>query len=704
MKRYYYHILLSFIIVFIITTCKEKRDESNSGSLNKAAEIIQDSTGIIIKYDTEVIFKGQIQNKEGTYYLDKIIDTANNVINQVYSWTSKTDQPLVIKGVIEGSPESFPCEVDRHTSRRSIVRHTVGLSHSLLNHAVYDRYKDWTLSVDFRSNTKIVPIDTDSLHNRFEITTSGAQVGLRFRPEFFRKHRGLSFFKPWTYQVWNKPVVGWCSWFAYFTEIDEEKIKKTADILSETLVPFGLEYLQIDDGYQQLPEGPPETWIIPNNKFLSGLDSLSKYIAYKGLKPGIWTTVGFHEEKFVKENTELFIRDKQGNPFFSRWVGYSIDGSNPEVAKQLLKPIYGHLSKTGWQYFKIDGLRHLRYDGYNSHIEYFSNNNNLIKTYRNVVQAIREEVGMDNFLLACWGIRPELIGIIDACRIGTDGYGYSGLAQFNSFNNIIWRNDPDHIELSEKESYRSCMITSLTGSLFMLTDKPETYLTNHVEPVKRSIPVLFTTPGQIYDVDPSRSMYINRINSEISGGGQKVFDASTYTPYNLFQLEINKQYEQWIVLGRTEEKERYIYFKDLGLEPLNTYHIFEFWSKTYLGEFTEYFEPISINVKYNCQLFCIRKKEDHPQLLATNRHISCGGLEINELNWDENRIYGISKLVPNDPYEIYIYEPSSYKMESYSFTGADLIDIRKTGNVRMFKLISKSTEDLEWIVNYSVQK
>ena len=67
-------------------------------------------------------------------------------------------------------------------------------------------------------------------------------------------------------------------------------------------------------------------------------------------------------------------------------------------------------------------------------------------------------------------------------------------------------------------------------------------------------------------------------------------------------------------------------------------------------------------------------------------------------------MYVISKLVPNDPYEIYIYEPSFYKMESYSFTGAELIDMRTMDNVRMFKLISKTTEDLEWVVNYSFQK
>ena len=81
------------------------------------------------------------------------------------------------------------------------------------------------------------------------------------------------------------------------------------------------------------------------------------------------------------------------------------------------------------------------------------------------------------------------MGLVDACRIGDDGFAYAGLAQYNSFNNIVWRNDPDHIELNE-DAYRSTLVTSLTGSLFMLTDKPAVYRTPAVEPAKRTVPVL----------------------------------------------------------------------------------------------------------------------------------------------------------------------------------------------------------------------
>ena len=161
--------------------------------------------------------------------------------------------------------------------------------------------------------------------------------------------------------------------------------------------------------------------------------------------------------------------------------------------------------------------------------------------------------------------KQELLGIIDGSRIGGDGFSLASLSQYNSFNNVVWRNDPDHIELSDAEAYRSTMVTSLTGSVFMLTDKPETYATPLVEPAKRAAPVLFTVPGQLFDVDPSRSDALSRVGAEVSGSGPRPFDAG-YTPtVHLFSLEIDRPYEHWLLLGRTGGAYDHIAFADLGL-------------------------------------------------------------------------------------------------------------------------------------------
>jgi hypothetical protein len=702
LKGYNFLRLILIILIIDFSTSiilSQELSENLAAPPNKPAEIIFKKNTLKILYDGSLIFEGSLDDSI-TYYTKSQVDSLSEKINQVITITS-LNNPIKISGIMEGSEESFPCEVERKRRGIEIIRHSYGLSYSLLNRAVYDRNQDWVLSIDYPAKVQIIPKETVDRKNLFEVKITGYEVSIRFRPCYYQKHRGLQYFEPWKYKVWMEPVMGWCSWFAFYSEIDEAKIKHTADIISKELLQYGYQYIQIDDGYQQEPIGPPNNWLKANNKFPAGLENLCKYIQGKGLKPGIWTNVAFEDKEFIRSNKKYFIPDENGNPAYGRWIGYSIDGSNPEAMENITKPIYSGLKKMGWNYYKVDALRHLRYEGYNSNSKYFNNDRLKIETsFRNVASMIRKEIGKESFMLGCWGIRPELIGIIDGCRIGGDGFGLASLTQFNSFNNIVWRNDPDHIELNEKEAYRSCMVTSLTGSLFMLTDKPEKYLTDIIEPAKRSSPTLFTLPGQIYDVDPSRSMNIDHVSSQLSGDGERDFDASLTSPYNLFMLEINKPFENWIMLGRTGGDYNYIPFRDLGLQDDKEYLVFEFWTKKYLGSFVNGFDPGTINPKYNCQLFCIRERKDHPQLIATNRHISCGAYDIEKLRWENNSLSAESKVVCNDTYILYLIEPENFKYNNFSCEGTEFIKTIKTRIIREVHLLSKTSNIIKWKIEY----
>jgi hypothetical protein len=529
----------------------------------------------------------------------------------------------------------------------------------------------------------------------------GEEICVRFRPRFYQKHRRLAFYEPWTYHVWDKPVVGWCSWFAYLDKISDDNVKRAADVLAETLRPYGLEYLQIDDGYQRNPVGWPDRWLRTNEKFPLGLQNLGDYIKNRGLRPGIWTNISVQQESLALDHPKFFVRDQAEKPYNSRWIGYAIDGSNAEAIDQLTRPVYSGLRSQGWEYFKVDALRHLRYEGYNGHLSYFSTRKiDPVQAYRSIVKAIRSEITRDNFLLGCWGVQPDLIGIIDGCRIGGDGFSLAGMTQYNSFNNIVWRNDPDHIELSDADAYRSCMVTSLTGSLFMLTDKPERYQTEWVEAARRSIPVLFTLPGQLYDVDPSRSMYLDRVDTEVSGSGERPFDASRSSPYDLFLLEINRLFESWVLLGRVGVSSPFIRFRDLGLDPEKEYLVFEFWTKVLRGSFTGGFEPGAIDPKFGCQLFCIRERQNNPQLIATSRHITCGSYELATLSWADKSLSGVSTVIATEPYVLYVVEPVGTTFKNAECEGAALAHTAKRGMLREVVLKSDGSKTVTWHLRY----
>ncbi|MGA2624253.1 MAG: glycoside hydrolase family 36 protein [Bacteroidota bacterium] len=667
----------------------------DSAPPNSPALVSLENNDITLKYEGKVLFRGSIQTKAEQYTWHSVVDDRHGVVNQVVVFTSKDwNVPFAMNGEIVGSGESFPCEADRRPRGIDIVRHSYGMSHSLLNRAVYDRNRDWVVSFDYYANVTIVPDPEEG--GRFQFTAKGNEVILRFRPHYFQKHRGLEYFQPWTYAVWQKPVVGWCSWFAYHQDITEENIKHTADVLSATLKPYGYEYLQIDDGYQR-GQGLPELWLQPNEKFPGGLKNLAGYIQSKGLSPGIWTNVAFDQRDFAEQHKDWFVLDDRDSLGIGNWIDISIDGSNEKALDAIIRPVYSGLRHMGWSYFKVDALRHLRYEGYNADMEYFQKKNlDRVETYRTVVKTIRNEISRDTYMLGCWGIRPELVGIIDGCRIGGDGFSYAGLAQYNSFNNIVWRNDPDHVELTDKDAYRSTMVTSLTGSVLMLTDKPDKYTTSLVEPAKRAAPVLFTVPGQIFDVDPSRSQTLDRVNSEVSGSGPRPFDAGDTPRCELYLLEVNKPYESWVVLGRTGGAFERIAFADLGLSKDREYVVFEFWSKRELGNFVKEFNPGPINPQFNCQLFCIREKQSHPQLVATNRHISCGGLEVDDIRWKDDVLSGESRLVADDPYDLYISEPAGYDFEKVSCEGADVVSSEKTGSLLVCHMRSAKGGRVSW--------
>jgi hypothetical protein len=244
------------------------------------------------------------------------------------------------------------------------------------------------------------------------------------------------------------------------------------------------------------------------------------------------------------------------------------------------------------------------------------------------------------------------------------------------------------------------MLTSMTGSLLMITDKPGYYDTANLRAAMTSVPILFTRPGQLYNVDPSRFINLNRVQTAVSGSGERVFDAGKKTTCDLFLTEFNKPYGHWMILARVGENEKYIPFDELGLDPEKQYLLFDFWNKSFNGTFTHGFYPGAIDSVYNCQLFCIREKKEHPQLLATNRHISCGALEINNVSWKAKTLAGESELPPDYQYVLYLYEPQDVDYASFHCTGAAFSGTSKIGFVREIRMKTTSSGIVKWKVAY----
>ncbi|GGB76452.1 hypothetical protein GCM10007424_15570 [Flavobacterium suaedae] len=89
------------------------------------------------------------------------------------------------------------------------------------------------------------------------------------------------------------PPMGWNSWNTFATDIDEELVKETADIMvASGMKDAGYTYIVLDDGWMTR-ERDEEGNLVPDpEKFPNGMKALVDYVHSKGLKFGLYNCAG----------------------------------------------------------------------------------------------------------------------------------------------------------------------------------------------------------------------------------------------------------------------------------------------------------------------------------------------------------------------------------------------------------------------------
>lgn len=610
---------------------------------------------------------------------------------------------IVLRGTVHASEEAFPAETLTAAQQRlPLVRNSDGLSRNTRNNAVYDRRFDWVLFGP-GDDTRIMPTEEGSGDCNFSIEVKGKMPRLTFRPRFYQKHRNLPYYKPWTYQPWTGSIAGWCSWWPYRTEISEEVVDQVSKVFAERLRDYGYEYIQIDDGYQAGYGGLPSDWLNTNERFPGGLKKMNEIIRSHGLKPGLWVNVHFGNREYAFTHRNLFILNEKGEPHKGPWLDYGLDGSSKEAIDTVFRPVYRGLREMDWDYVKIDTLRHLMYDAIypcRSHFEKKGISGE--EAFRNLLDAARQELTRETFILACWGVLPEVIGIADGCRLGTDGFGPSTLVQYNSFNNVVWRNDPDHVDITpEGEEIIRPVTVCMAGAMMLLTDKVEVYLDDRkIEGARRCAPVPFTVPGQLYDFDPKTTDNLEKgLRNDEGGGPPGPIDAMQWGSFSpLWLLEIDRPFEHWYVLARMSWEDlpgTTVKFVDLGLDPDAEYLVYEYWTRSPIVASKESFLTPA-QKKKEVRVYCIRKKLDRPQILSTSRHITQGGVDLVDVEWNDGVLSGRSRVVGKDPYTLVLHVPAGKVVEAEM--GGKPAIIGEKGRIWRLTSIPAETGEIDWSI------
>lgn len=297
--------------------------------------------------------------------------------------------------------------------------------------------------------------------------------------------------------------VGWCSWYQYFHDVTEEHLRTNLALAADW--PF--EVFQLDDGFQRAIGD----WLTTNDKFPSGLDAIASSIAAAGRIPGLWLApflvapdsevATLHPEWIARNVVAGVDRGPLRTWWNPGWAGgedgfmYGLDTTHPEAAAHL-ESVAAALVDAGFTYLKLDFTFSPSVDG-----GYADPSCTPAERVRAGFDAIRRGAGDDAFLLGCGVPLANVVGVVDANRIGPDVAptwalepseeiikGYLGMqpSTQHAFVNTLarafmhrrlWLNDPDCLMLRTEDTHLTqaalrtwAHTVALSGGLALVSD------------------------------------------------------------------------------------------------------------------------------------------------------------------------------------------------------------------------------------------
>jgi hypothetical protein len=466
---------------------------------------------------------------------------------------------------------------------------------------------------------------------------------------------------------------GYCTWY-HAGSSNEKALVKQTEIAAKELAPFGFNFLQIDDGWQDgvSHNGPRKnfTRARPDGPYPSGMQKTADMIRAHGLTPGIWFMpfAGTYDDPWFKSHQDWFAKCADGKPFDTGWGGTCIDMTNSEARKYLHDWVHQISHDWGYRFFKMDGLStgaavrpqyvNLAYkDDHFGESVLHDKDKTHIEAFRSGLRLVREAAGPEVFLLGCCAPQNMrsyggAFGLVDAMRVGPDNGGGSWKAILTGpriasrhyhLNGRIWYNDPDVVyvrdSLTLDQARANASWVAITGQLFIVSDDFSKLKPERLEVLKRVMPA----HGQHFRPVDLLEEEIPRIWLVTSGTGKDRRDVVALFNWDEKPCEVDYPLDR------------------IGLPQAKRYIAFDFWGNRLLP-------PIEarLNVKLppsSCMILSVLPEADHPQVIGTSRHVTQGMIDLVEQKWDATKktLSGRIKVVARDTNEIRIAHGQSWR-------------------------------------------
>lgn len=519
------------------------------------------------------------------------------------------------------------------------------------------------------------------------------------KKNYYKETLGIKYFQAIDKTRFPLPPSGWCSWYFYYQEINEDEVKRNADWIAENLKDYGAVYVQLDDGWQGIGRGLGENrdWTTIDKRFSGGMDRLAAHIKSHGLKPGIWLAPhGQSNEAVVKKYPGAFLLKPDGTSASSTWEGTFLVDPSTQESQKYLKDLFTTLANWGYEYFKIDG-QPIVIREYRQKKSFMRNpSDDSDDLYRETLASIRAAIGPNSYLLGCWVVPLEGIGLMHGSRIGADvlpnwdGFKFALRAtmEYYFLHNIAWYADPDVLvvrsPLPLEQARAWATLQGLTGQAVLTSDRLMDLSPERVELLRRVYPAVDIVPMDLFKSDRNKRIWdlkVNHLGRNYDVVGVFNFDESKATPI-------------------------YVGWKDLGFPEDRLIHVFDFWQKEYLGAWEG---GISVDLlPASSRVLTLLPALDQPQLISTSRHLTQGWVDLisQAYNASNNSYSGRSKVIKNDPYELRFVFPRGRNFtikaaSARSASGNPPVRISNHQGWATLEFTSPRTTEVDWNISFA---
>ena len=429
------------------------------------------------------------------------------------------------------------------------------------------------------------------------------------------------------------PPAQWTHWYHYFNSITADSFIQNLNIIDNIRETIPFKVVQLDDGYQSAWGD----WTTCNAKFPNGLSHLSKRITEKGYTSGLWLApfVVDPRSRLAQQHPDWLIKDKKGKPiisgYFYDFYGNALDLTQPAVQDHIRSLLDTVAHEWGYGFVKTDfvyagGLPGIRQNPKMTRAQAF----------RKGMEAVREGIGEETFLLGCGCPFGPAVGIVDAIRVGPDTAPnwtpclwsvkwatpiIKNEKSIGSLRNNIrhtlnlstlhrrwWWNDPDCVMVRDYD-------TTLTGDEVM----------SNLSLVGLSGGLMINS-DDLTRLSVERQKWVSLLTPLLSQGGRPL-DLLEREMAELYVVPVNKDWGNWhgvaVFNWGDRTADRRLNLVRLGYKPGEKLHIFDFWhQKHWIASESEI--DLAKIPPHGCRLLRICRVENQPALVGDTLHITQG--------------------------------------------------------------------------------